>query len=245
MKPNREIKRIARAHLNGHYMTLVPAQLLVSLLPSLILLPFSSLLPSTGTIFQRLIFLGAYLMILLLSSVLYAGYCFLHLNIARRRPYSLKNLIRSFQVRPDSVLLTSLLFALMILPFLLAAGTVLGIFIFLYNRNQAPFLLLLGILSFLVIFLFMIAFALRYALFLPLLADNPNQRARDVLKKSRRMMQGHRKQLFLLLLSFIGWYFLGLLSLAVGFLWIYPYLYQSLVVFYQELSGELSEETVF
>ena len=104
--------------------------------------------------------------------------------------------------------------------------------------------MLFGILIYLAVLIFWITILLRYALFLPLLVDDPDQRARNVLKKSRLMMTGHRKQLFLLLLSFIGWYLLGLLSMAVGFLWIYPYIWQSIIVFYQELSGELQTEQI-
>lgn len=239
MRPNREIKRIARAHLNGHYMTVVPSQLIVSLLPSLILLPFSLLLPNTRSITQSLLYLLAYLIVMLLSVVLSAGYQFMHLNIARKKPYSFKDLIRGFQVRPDSYIVTALLLFLISLPFLLAMAASLAIPIVLRMTYENPYVLIPGILIYIAVLVIWIAFLLRYALFLPILADDPNQRARDVLKKSRRMMTGHRKQLFLLLLSFIGWYLLGLLSMAVGFLWIYPYVWQSITVFYQELSGEL------
>ncbi len=242
MRPNREIKRIARAHLNGHYMTVVPSQLIVSLLPSLILLPFSLLLPNTRSITQSLLFLLAYVIVLLLSVILSAGYLFLHLNIARRKPYGFKDLIRGFQVRPDSYIITTLLLALISLPFAAACAAALAVPIVLRTLYGNPYILIPGILIYIAILIIWIIFLLRYALFLPLLVDDPHQRARDVLKKSRLMMTGHRKQLFLLLLSFIGWYLLGLLSMAVGFLWIYPYVWQSIIVFYQDLSGELLTE---
>lgn len=225
-------------------MTVVPSQLLVSLLPSLILLPFSLLLPNTKSITQNLIFLLAYLIVLLLSVVLSAGYVFLHLNIARRRPYGFRDLIRGFQVRPDSYIVTALLLVLISLPFLICAAAAVAVPIILRTIYGTPYLLIPGILLYLVVLIVWISVLLRYALFLPLLVDDPNQKALDALKKSRRMMTGHRKQLFLLMLSFIGWYLLGLLSMAVGFLWIYPYIWQSIIVFYQELSGELQTEQI-
>ena len=225
-------------------MTVVPSQLLVSLLPSLILLPISLLLPNTKSITQNLIFLLAYLIVLLLSVVLSAGYVFLHLNIARRRPYGFRDLIRGFQVRPDSYIVTALLLVLISLPFLICAAAAVAVPIILRTIYGTPYLLIPGILLYLVVLIVWISVLLRYALFLPLLVDDPNQKALDALKKSRRMMTGHRKQLFLLMLSFIGWYLLGLLSMAVGFLWIYPYIWQSIIVFYQELSGELQTEQI-
>ena len=240
MTPNREIKRIARENLNGHYMNFVPAQLIVSLLPSLVLLPFSLLLPGTMSLLQSLIFLLAYIIVFLLSVVLSAGYLFLHLCVARQKAYRFADLFRCFRERPDSYLLGTLLLLLYLLPFILAAALVLGLSIVFGSQTENPLLIVLGVIVYIVILIFMIMFSLYYAMYLPILVDDPNQSVRAALKESRRIMTGRRKQLFLLYLSFIGWYLLGLLSLAIGFLWIYPYILQSFVVFYQDASGQSS-----
>ena len=45
----------------------------------------------------------------------------------------------------------------------------------------------------------------------------------DILKKSQDMMQGHRMDLFILSLSFIGWHILAIFTFGLLELWILPY----------------------
>ena len=47
----------------------------------------------------------------------------------------------------------------------------------------------------------------------------------DILKKSQDMMKGHRMDLFVLALSFIGWHILAIFTLGLLELWILPYQY--------------------
>ena len=75
-----------------------------------------------------------------------------------------------------------------------------------------------------------------YALQPYLLADCPNVRYDDSLRLSERMMRGHKWELFVLQLSFIGW---GLLSaVTCGLVWaLYagPYYNQTVAQFYLEV----------
>ena len=53
------------------------------------------------------------------------------------------------------------------------------------------------------------------------------------------MMQGHKMDLFLLDLSFLGWAILCLLTLGIGFLFLSPYWQTTRAKFYEELlAGE-------
>lgn len=236
---NREIKRIARAQLGGQYSLPVLAELIVALLPSLVLLPFSFLLSNTGSLLQNILYDLAYFIILILTAVLSAGRMYLQLNLARRKPFSLSDLLHCFKVRPDSFILAFLLYVVYALPYLV----VMILFGILQNTNpsftEAPWPLLILLIRG-VLLVFTIAILLQYAMVFPLLLDNPNTRIRTVFQESRRLMDGNRKRFLLLLLSFLGYALLGLLSLGVGFLWINPYLNQSVIVFYQDLIGELS-----
>ena len=54
-------------------------------------------------------------------------------------------------------------------------------------------------------------------------------------------MDGHKMDLFLMSLSFIGWALLCILTLGIGFLWLFPYINVSIAKFYQDRKGE--EET--
>jgi len=65
--------------------------------------------------------------------------------------------------------------------------------------------------------------------------DNPELGPKECIDQSKIMMQGHKMDLFLLDLSYIGWILLGFLSLGIGFLWITPWMQMAHVRFYEEL----------
>jgi len=56
-----------------------------------------------------------------------------------------------------------------------------------------------------------------------ILADNPNIGASRAIELSNKMTYGHKFDMFILDLSFLGWYFLGLLCFGVGTLFVKPY----------------------
>ena len=56
-----------------------------------------------------------------------------------------------------------------------------------------------------------------------ILKDNPELKNNAVIERSIAMMDGHKVEYFYLQLSFIGWYFLAILTLGVGLLWISTY----------------------
>lgn len=58
-----------------------------------------------------------------------------------------------------------------------------------------------------------------------ILADNPNFGADNAITLSRKMMDGNKFALFVLELSFLGWFLLGLLAFGVGILFVNPYVY--------------------
>jgi len=67
-------------------------------------------------------------------------------------------------------------------------------------------------------------------------ADNPHLNANDCITLSREIMDGHKIELFVLDLSFIGWYILGYLCLGVGVLWVIPYHNAARAQFYNAVS---------
>lgn len=56
-----------------------------------------------------------------------------------------------------------------------------------------------------------------------ILADNPNIGANRAIELSNEMTQGEKWNIFVLDLSFLGWYLLGMLALLVGVLFVVPY----------------------
>ncbi|MCL2365498.1 MAG: DUF975 family protein [Oscillospiraceae bacterium] len=87
--------------------------------------------------------------------------------------------------------------------------------------------------------------SLAYSMTPYILADCPNVTARNALKLSMRMTNGHKGKLFVLALSFIGW---GLLtSLTAGILGIFytgPYIFTTYAGYYAELRDNALESGV-
>ena len=77
-----------------------------------------------------------------------------------------------------------------------------------------------------------------YAMTPFILDENPELSANDAIDRSRAMMKGHKFDLFWLLLSFIGWFILTLLTLGIGGLWLQPYMQTSVSAFYEDVKAE-------
>ncbi len=71
-----------------------------------------------------------------------------------------------------------------------------------------------------------------------LLKDYPKYSVLEVLRLSRKMMQGHKMQLFKLQLSFFGWVLLNILTFGIGSLWLLPYMMTTMAAFYQDVKVE-------
>lgn len=61
--------------------------------------------------------------------------------------------------------------------------------------------------------------------------------ATEAITESRKLMKGHKVELFVLDLSFLGWGILGLVTAGIGFIWITPYYRQTKANYYRQLAG--------
>ncbi len=68
--------------------------------------------------------------------------------------------------------------------------------------------------------------------------DNPTFTWKDCLNASKDMMNGHKMELFVQDLSFIGWMIVGSFCLGVGTLWVSAYMQATRAHFYQEVIKE-------
>lgn len=66
-----------------------------------------------------------------------------------------------------------------------------------------------------------------------ILKDYPELKNNAAIELSMAMMEGHKFDYFYLMLTFIGWLFLGILTLGIGLLWVYPYMYTASAHFYE------------
>jgi len=110
-------------------------------------------------------------------------------------------------------------------------------------KNFVPSLvlyILIAVFTFLWSLLFIIPgiiAALRYSQAFFILNDNPGMDAMQALNMSKEMMKGNKGKLFLLYLSFIGWFLLSCITFGIGFLWFYPYVQTASANFYDDLKS--------
>lgn len=76
-----------------------------------------------------------------------------------------------------------------------------------------------------------------YAMTNFILMDRPELSASEAIAESQKMMNGHKMELFILDLSFIGWQLLSILTCGLLYLWVGPYMFASHAAFYLELKG--------
>ena len=65
-----------------------------------------------------------------------------------------------------------------------------------------------------------------------------NVTATEAITKSRELMNGHKWELFVLQLSFIGWALLGCIPVGIGLLWVIPYIRTTNAEYYRHLAGD-------
>ena len=87
--------------------------------------------------------------------------------------------------------------------------------------------------------------AYSYALAPYLVQDHPEMSASQAIDESMRLMEGHKMRLFMLDLSFIGWWLLCCLTFGLLTFIVAPYQLTARAEFYRELMGEtVADETL-
>lgn len=74
--------------------------------------------------------------------------------------------------------------------------------------------------------------AYAYSMTFFILAENKGMPVLEAITLSRKMMDGHKMDLFLLFLSFIGWFILTAITFGIAGIWVYPYFHATFSNFY-------------
>lgn len=101
--------------------------------------------------------------------------------------------------------------------------------------------LVASIFSFLGMLLFIIPgiiIALSYSMVYFVIVDNPELGVMDALRKSKKIMNGHKWEYVVLNLSFIGWYILSYFTFGILLLWLAPYIMVTTANFYNNIKEE-------
>ncbi len=83
--------------------------------------------------------------------------------------------------------------------------------------------------------------AYSYSMAMYILAENPEIGALEAINRSKAMMNGHKMELFVLQLSFIGWHLLGAVTLGIAYVWVLPYINATTANFYNSIKNTVAE----
>lgn len=180
-----EMKKIAKAQLDGKWLLTTGVLVVGSLILSAVSFTF------VGT--------------LLLMGVIEFGFCAYMLSVTRNDGSDFGKLVSGFNRFGDTC--------------------VTGILKGLYTALWSLLFVIPGIIK-----------TYSYAMTMYIMHDNPGISANDAITKSREMMDGHKFDLFLLDLSFIGWYLLGALTFGILIIfYVEPYYQVTRANFYEQL----------
>lgn len=233
-RPSGELKRLAREFLTGNYITPILAMLIAAFLPVLLLSPFSAGITPEWNM-NTVTNLIAVLIIEVLAQLLTVGVIRIHLLLAYQKQLPYAELFWTFRNRPDRfILATLLLYGILLIP-AVPAGVCM---VFLVKTDSAARygMSALAAVAFMVLELYV---SYTFGLIYPLYIDHPQMSVLEGFGTSRTLMKGNKMRLFRLQLSFFGWYVLGICSAGIGMLWIQPYITQTTVNFYLDITGQL------
>ena len=76
-------------------------------------------------------------------------------------------------------------------------------------------------------------------------AENPNISASRAIELSKKMMEGHKWDMFVLHLSFLGWALLSSITYHIlGIVYVFPYFYAALAFAYEEIKADAASRGV-
>lgn len=234
-KSSAELKASAREHLLGHYGTVIGAEMLLLGLAGSVSLAVSLLVDVT-TVIGSLIYYAIMFFVSILMGLFTSGSCYLYLKLICGRPISVGDLFYGFQLAPDKAITMQAWISLLtyaaslpqiILTYKLSvAGT--------HVEKIMPLLLPYS-LSLIFSGVVSVVLGLLYAQAFYLLHDFPQYTAKELLKKSRRLMVHHKGRLFYLYVSFLPLMLLGLFSFGLALLWVIPYIAATQAEFFLNL----------
>ncbi|OAA85377.1 DUF975 family protein [Clostridium ljungdahlii] len=77
--------------------------------------------------------------------------------------------------------------------------------------------------------------SLSYSMAMYVLSENPDMPVLEALDESKKMMYGHKWELFCLLISFLGWIILSVVTFGIGFIFVCPYIQAATANFYKDV----------
>ncbi len=232
---SRIIKGRARSALHGKYG--VPMVCLMILVAVYIVVssPFNYSIMINQQRSSMIIYAIANILLFLVLFEAGIGFTYINLKIARNQRPAVSDLIYAFRNRPDRFISVFLvkegIFFICLLPsFIMMFMPVTGDTFAAYTAIGAVLSAIGCIVG--------VILTVRFTLTELLMIDHPEYSGMDALRKSMSLMKGRNGSMIYIYASFIGYSMLCILSFNIGFLWVVPYMSESVCCFYLDAVGE-------
>ncbi len=236
-KTCKELKRISRGTLSGHYGIPMGVFLFANAITFAIELPFSMLMGEHASTTQIITYYIARLLILLIGIVLSSGQGKIHLQMARKQNYDLSMLFYCFKNQPQRYLSAG--FLTLIISLVCSVPAIIGAVWIYLERSAAA--VIFCVLFCIITMALCIWVQLSLQLIYYVLLDHEDITVISAFQSSLHLMSGNRGRLLYMYFSFLGMELLSLISLGIGYLWVKPYESQVFANFYLDVIGDLPD----
>lgn len=221
---NRDLMKTAREALVGRWGAAVGATVVY-----LLLMIAASAIPFLNILLN-----------LLVVGPLMVGLCAFFLAMSRRRVAGIELLFDGFKQFGTAflsyLLIGLLIFAWMLPALAVALVTMAGVIVgAVRGVPPDPSRLLLVVPLYLAALIPAMIAQYRYFMTFYVISEMPGVGPMEAIRHSKQMMHGNKWKLFCLQWRFFGWILLCVLSLGIGFLWLFPYMMTSVSCFYDDL----------
>lgn len=226
----KKIKGKALNQLEGKYIIPIVAIIIYGLIVFLANIVAKLIYNENMTVFFAMIIKG----------LIYMGLLQIFIKVARNKKADIMDLFKRTDLFWKCAAITIILFSFTLLCGVLEviAFNALNSFISYQtdlNKLILSFLIITGIVLCAAIAIFYGSLMISCSQVYYILYDNENMPVIDIFNKSMDIMENHRLDYLIYVLSFIGWIIVGILTLGILFIWIIPYIEISNVYFYDEV----------
>ncbi len=239
-----DLKAKAKDHLLGNYgiaagsfallFVIVYAIMLIIMIPYTGMTAVSSMRSGAPGLSSQLLSQLIGMVIGAISVIFSVGYVYILYRIAKGEKPVLSDLFFVFKNHPDKVII--ICFVMLIAQFILLLPATL-----VTPKGQEQFsgrafllYIVLFLIGFVISFIIDIMLAMSYLIYI----EDPDRPVKEIIMGSVDMMRGNKFRYFYMLLSFIGYMLLVVLSLGIAILWVGPYQSMTTIEFYFDLKGE-------
>lgn len=231
-KVSYELKNTAKDKLDGKYGSAVLICFLASLISGIVSQIVLGFVPDTGSVAVTYMIDGiTSLIVACVLGVLDLGLTLFFLNAACGKPYSVNDLFYGFQGDTTKILTISAARALISTICTLPVQYLLSAVLY----SPSPALLIWAVAAAIIGLCIHLTAGLGVMFSYFTMLDFPDKSAREILELSFQLVKGRRKKLFLLQLSFLPLELLCICSMAIGYLWLTPYMNMTYTCFFLDL----------